>query len=274
MKKPFQGGGLLVVLILSIPLAWLAFSDTPALESPEEDRSAKTGSGRESLPDWFLRRSGGRVFPASAEAENDAALRKALPSAASRHALLKNLQISADPLAAVEAVIGALDRPAVAALLETHLGFSRAELEQSADLHQRAKKLAAAAMRGVFAEASPQPEARPASVSDMLSLTPDIIAPGGDQFASGVRKLYATAPLEGYGGPSVVAKWLRRDTRELLAMRSHPVEPNVEAVTVWLLDKNGWGAGEYSVEIYASDDEATPLAEGFFAIHESSIDEP
>ena len=80
------------------------------------------------------------------------------------------------------------------------------------------------------------------------------------------RAIYAVFPTDSLPNDAVYVKWQRSDASEPLHLDRHSVDPSRDRNYVWLEPGDGWSEGTYRVEVYAANEELTPLAVGRFGV--------
>jgi len=85
-------------------------------------------------------------------------------------------------------------------------------------------------------------------------------------FHDRVRAIYAVFPTDPLMDDAVYVKWHRIGAPEPLHLDRYSVDPARDQNYVWLEPGDGWDEGPYQVEVYAGDEELTPLASGRFDI--------
>ena len=79
-------------------------------------------------------------------------------------------------------------------------------------------------------------------------------------------RLHAILPMDEYRGEEVFVKWTRVDDQEVMLFDRYPIRAQSEYNWVYLEPKEGWPAGEYSVDFYSNDEKMDPVAGGDFRI--------
>jgi hypothetical protein len=142
------------------------------------------------------------------------------------------------------------------------------ELRDVGDLRVFADRFAEIAMNGMVTGS----EAAPVGVDTVEFGTAASRQDGpmgpADDFSSDEERIYAVFPTSRYDKNWVMVRWWRSDGPEVFLLQRYRVNTGDPYSYVWLKRPQGWDPGIYEVEVYAADQELTPLAWGQYSISE------
>ncbi|MDG2051158.1 MAG: hypothetical protein P8M78_13455 [Myxococcota bacterium] len=170
-----------------------------------------------------------------------------------------------DPQAVVEGVIDSMSDDQISALLTSLTSLDRESLDEAYDVRAYANRMAELAIGDLTGE----PTLRDPSLPPLyFSDSPDpnrAVSENLSEFEN-PRRLHAILPMDEYGGEEVFVKWTRVDDQEVMLFDRYPIRAKSEYNWVYLEPKEGWPAGEYSVDFYSNDEKMDPVAGGDFRI--------
>lgn len=89
-----------------------------------------------------------------------------------------------------------------------------------------------------------------------------------DNFSSDTKRIYASFDTSNYTKGSVMVKWSRIDSPEVLIFDKYRVDRSMGSNYIWLEPPDGWENGTYQVNIYSLEDNLSPLATGVYGVGE------
>lgn len=183
------------------------------------------------------------------------------------------LEALLDELEAERASIRKLAQRAVAASSDSNLAsvlmsttqLSYDEIGEIRDIRGFAERMLDVAMQGITEEASET--AATENVRFSLNGSVDLSTTRADaRFPSSAGRIYATFPTPDSTRRRILVKWSQRDRPRILLMRRYSLDPLDDVGFVWLDPDGSWAVGSYQVEVYAADEDVTPLAAGRYEI--------
>lgn len=89
-----------------------------------------------------------------------------------------------------------------------------------------------------------------------------------DNFSADTKRIYASFDTSNYTKGSVMVKWSRIDSPEVLIFDKYRVNRSMDSNYIWLEPPDGWQNGKYQVSIYSLEDNLSPLATGVYGVGE------
>ncbi len=149
-------------------------------------------------------------------------------------------------------------------LLKNSLNFNPKDIPSKMSINSFAKELLDLSMRGIV---KPDEYKPPKSDKKIAFNTKNDTNGSSNAFErNATTKLYANFDTNGFDDDRVVAKWYRKDTRELVLFDFYPVIQNSDKNNVWINKNNGWDKGQYTVEIYSPTSGLEKITEGEFEV--------
>ncbi len=170
-----------------------------------------------------------------------------------------------NPQAVVEGVIDSMSDDQISALLTSLTSLDHEALDDAYDVRAYANRMAELAL----GDLSGEPALRDPGLAPVyFSEAPDpqrAVDEDSSEFENPDR-LHAILPMEDYEGDQVFVKWTRVSDQEVMLFDRYPIRTNSDYNWVYLEPREGWPAGEYSVDFYSSDERMHPLAGGDFLV--------
>ncbi|MCH2184913.1 hypothetical protein MK280_03480 [Myxococcota bacterium] len=170
-----------------------------------------------------------------------------------------------DPQAVVEGVIDSMSDEQISALLTSLTSLDRESLDDVYDVRAYANRMAELTLGDLTGEPSLRD---PGHAPVYFSNTPDpqrAVDENLSEFENPDR-LHAILPMGGYESDQVFVKWTRVNDQEVMLFDRYPIQANSEYNWVYLEPREGWPAGEYSVDFYSNDEKMQPLAGSNFSV--------
>ena len=170
-----------------------------------------------------------------------------------------------NPQAVVEGVIDSMSDDQISALLTSLTSLDREALDDVYDVRAYANRMAELALGDLTGEpALRDPGLAPVYFSD----SPDpqrAVDENLNEFEN-PNRLHAILPMDDYEGDQVFVKWTRVNDQEVMLFDRYPIRAKSDYNWVYLEPREGWPAGEYSVDFYSSDETMRPVAGGNFQV--------
>lgn len=96
----------------------------------------------------------------------------------------------------------------------------------------------------------------------------NLVEEATDNFSSDTKRIYASFDTSAYTKGSVMVKWSRIDSSEVLIFDKYRVNRSMESNYIWFEPPGGWENGKYQVSIYSLEDNLSSLATGVYEISE------
>ena len=87
-----------------------------------------------------------------------------------------------------------------------------------------------------------------------------------ESFATFTRRIYASFDTSNYKKNSVMVKWSRVDSPEVMIYDKYRLNSAMDYNYIWLEQPDGWQQGDYQVEIFSLEDNLSLLARGGYHV--------
>jgi hypothetical protein len=166
-----------------------------------------------------------------------------------------------DAVVLANQMIDRLSRDEILESLSEMTGRDPEEIDAIDDLHEFARSLAKALLSNELPVAEPESPIQPIRFSRRLGLEAPT-EPGATVLPASSHRIFGSFPLEPGDDLQVVAKWYQVDPPLFLMLEEVPVREQNGLGFVRIDRNDGWPAGLYRLELYASNESVEPIAAG------------